>query len=120
MQGLTATKLTLILRKFQCFLRMFELLEGNVRTASYYGSFMLMANLDQEVRCSGRVIGTHCTPGRVICFSRSRKCISCVPVCLLHTYQLCLELSTLWLRKCISWFPRSLLLVCHTDTRPNV
>jgi hypothetical protein len=41
---------------------MFEFLktfEGNVQTASYSESFMLMANPDPEFRCSGRGLGTH-------------------------------------------------------------
>jgi hypothetical protein len=56
------------------------------------------------------------TLGRAIFVSRSRKLIICVPVCPLHTYPLCLELSTPRLRKCISCFPRFVLHLCHTCT----
>ena len=41
---------------------------------------------------------------------------SCVPRCLFRVYQLCPELSTARLRKCISWVPMVLLDVSYSDT----
>lgn len=60
--------------------------------------------------------------GDVRAASRSQESrhISVVSQGLFHVYQLRSELSVTRLRKCISCVPRSVLRVCHTNTRLKV